>query len=742
MSARVRQLITCALVVVWGCSGGVEPSIMPGDSCRESEVEQTKCGKALVQTESSSLFGNQGGEDGSGEQQDAVLQCVAMGGDYIWAVLVRCDFECKKAQCQAAPAGGDVALFTDSQGPRADAVSDQELSGDSGTVGEDQTDDTGPFCEPGQIACEDEHTKKTCNWFGTEWEMVTCEPTEGCDLGYCKEQICTPWELGGECVGPTSYSRCDVSGTKWASGYCEAPKTCYQGMCVDLFCPPDEIICKGMTAVQQCQQDAEGKWGWAVIETCQGGLCQKPEDETLPAGCVSACEVNLKDNSYLGCDYWAVDLDNIEGGQYEPVAIVVSVPTGETKPAEITITNMSANPPVDLTPDQLQVADMNVQPGQLKKFMMPTGYDIDGSVLNNKSLRVVSTSPVTVHQFNPLNGSNVFTNDASLLLPSNGGGEEYIVMGWPQRTSGYTLRGFATFVATQEGTTKVQVWPSTTVKSGTNVQSMIKDPPAPYDFYMEQGDVLNLETDGEQGSDLTGTRVVADQKINALAGHECANIPLGTNYCDHVEQQLFPVQTWGSHYIGDAFKPRNANQKDVWRIVAGDNNVQVNLNPQVAGPYTLNKGQWVEFFSGPSVEINATGPVLVGHFLQGSNYSGFQQDGSCSGGTGIGDPAFTLAVPAEQFLKEYIVLTPDAYKQDYVNIIAKMGSESSITIDGAPMAMALTPVGASGYGVAQVSVPDGVHTIKGETEFGVTAYGYDCDVSYAYPGGLSLKAIQ
>jgi len=383
-----------------------------------------------------------------------------------------------------------------------------------------------------------------------------------------------------------------------------------------------------------------------------------------------------------------------------------------------------------------------VAPGQLKTFMLPTEFGIDGSVLTNKTFRVKSTAPVTMHQFNPLNGENVFTNDASLLLPSNVGGMEFLVMAWPMRTSGYALRGFAAIIATQEGTTKVDLWPTSPVLSGSNVQSMAPNPPVPYTFYLNEGDVLNIETDGNEGSDLTGTRIVTDKKVNVLGGHECANIPLGTNYCDHVEQQLFPVSTWGTHYIGDAFKQRNPSQKDVFRVLAGADNVQVTMNPSVAGPYVLQKGQWVEFYSGTSFEVVATGPILLGHFLEGSNYSGFSIHPSCGMGTGIGDPAFTLGIPVEQYLGEYIVLTPGAYLEDYVNIMAKMGTEGSITIDGGPVNAPFIPVGASGYAVAQVSVPDGVHTIKGTEVFGVTAYGYDCDVSYAYPGGLSLKSLQ
>ena len=730
-----------------GCGDGVGRTILVGDECEQEMLGETTCGLAPVEIPGGVVEPDRGlpfGADaGPAAQelpmQDVVLQCGITGGVFEWKKVEACSYQCKEGVCVTAAPTSDTLTPADQTPVPSEITSttDVDNTGDQIRDPPDVEVDEVLICSPGQIDCEDDFTKKVCSWLGDAWDLIPCEAGLGCDQGYCLEVICSPWELGGECVGPSAYSRCNSAGVKWEAGYCESPKLCYEGACAELICPPDAIICKGMTAVQECKINPEkGIYEWFVTETCQGGLCDD-------GACVSACEVNLKDNSYLGCDYWAVDLDNVEGGQYEPVAIVVSVPSSETKNAEITFTNMAANPPKELSAAELKVPDMEIEPGQLEKFTMPSGLDIDGSVLNNKSLRIESSSPVTVHQFNPLNGNNVFTNDASLLLPSNVGGMEYIVMSWPQRTSGYTLRGNLTVVATQEETTLVKVWPTTPVKGGTNVPSMAPNPPAPYEFYMEQGDVLGLETDGNQGSDLTGTRIVTSKKVNVFGGHECANIPLGTNYCDHVEQQLFPVQAWGNHYIADAFFPRNGQQKDVWRVVAGADNVQVSLNPQVSGPYVLNKGQWVEFYSGTSVEVNATGPVLLGHYLQGSNYSGFQTFQGCTGGTGIGDPAFTLSVPAEQYLKEYIVLTPDAYVQDYINVIAKNGTGGQITLDGAPLSVALTPVGSSGFGVAQLSVLDGVHTVKSTGElFGVTAYGYDCDVSYAYPGGLSLKAIQ
>jgi hypothetical protein len=602
----------------------------------------------------------------------------------------------------------------------------------------------GMVCHPGRTKCPDEGTRAVCRMDGTGWDEYPCDSGKVCDQGFCKELLCTPGQKNGECFGPTSVAVCNDTGTAFMGEKCPEKLTCYKGACRALGCPPGEKACKGVTAVQECVTNSQGEWVWEVTELCQDGLC-------MNGVCLGSCEANVKESSYLGCDYWAVDLDNIEGGANQPVALVVSVPSGQSIPAVISVTNMGMHPPSALTAADLGVPSMEVVPGALQVFTLPTRFDLEGSLQSSRSFRVTSTSPVTMHQFNPLNGEGVYTNDASLLLPSNVGGTLYLVMSWPlwmandPLTGQRSYRGFVTVLATQEGVTRVEVSPTTRTLPGANVPEMTAGG-GPYTFYLQFGDVLNIEADGGVGSDLTGTRITSDRKVHVFAGHECANVPLNVNYCDHLEQQLFPVHSWGTRYVADAFKPRNSKQEDTWRIMAGAAGVQVTIEPPLAGPYTLQQaGDYVEFTTDKAFEIRATGPVLLGHYLQGSNYPGFSP--SC-GGTGIGDPAFSLGVPTQQYLKEYIVLTPPGYRENYINVIHRKNTLVDIAIDGKSILEAkpvsLNAVAVSDdseWAVLQLPVDTGVHTLTGQVDFGVTAYGYDCDVSYAYPGGLSLKAL-
>jgi hypothetical protein len=615
----------------------------------------------------------------------------------------------------------------------ADAVIDRGAAPELPDIADLRAPETAWLCVPGAATCVDETTREVCSPEGDKLWQLPCGEGALCDLGLCLEQICVPGAPAG-CAGPSTRFICSELGTRRDADLCPTGHKCFEGVCVDWACLPGQRICEGFDAVKECVEDGFGGWAWEPAETCYGGICKE-------GACIyGACEVDPKLNTYVGCDYWAADLDNIEGGQWERVALVVSVPLGAGD-AEVTVTDWSQEPPAPLSAMALSVADLVVEEGGLEVFLLPTDHDIDGSAISHRSFRVESSAPVTVHQFNPLNGDGVFTNDASLLLPSPALGQEYLVMSWPQRTYGLEIRGFLTVVATEEEPTAVQIWPTAPVTPGPGVPVMDPRVDAPWEFVLSRGEVLNLETGGGEGADLTGTRIVSDRNVVVFGGHECANIPAGNNYCDHIEQQLYPVAAWGTRTIGDAFAKRSAAQVDTWRILAGADGVQVTLTPPVADlPGTLDRGDFIEFETAESFVADATGPVLVGHFLQGSNYPGFSP--SC-GTTGIGDPAFTLGVPVGQYLNKYIFLTPEHYDEDYVNIVHP--PDAVITIDGWSLEDIVLPIGTHDLGdhiVLQVQIPDGVHVITGDVPFGVTVYGYDCDVSYAYPGGLSLKAIR
>jgi hypothetical protein len=705
----VRTLLSAALLLLpLACSTSPDPSSgwpRSGDACQTDQLGFRTCGIA-------------------GDGDETVLRCEKVGVDTLWVAIQECPLGCAKAACLQPDAGPgpDTSGPTDApvaDGPPGDAPPADDLH-------PDPLPDT--FCTPGEAVCLDIDTRGICTDDGSEYAVSACPEGQGCVEGYCFDQVCIPGAPKEECFDPVSFLACNESGTNWDAVACPPGLTCFAGECVAWQCEPGAKMCKGLTAVQECQETQPDQFEWVIVETCSGGLCKDGE-------CIGACEANLKLNTYLGCNYWATDLDNIEGGQLEPVGLVVSAPSSYGE-AEITVTDTSTG--LKLSSAELGGAPLLVQPGQLQTYLLPPFHDLDGSGHTKRSFRIDATQPVTVHQFNPLVGENVFTNDASLLLPDYAGGTEHLVMSWKLRTWVSTLRGFATVVATQPGSTNVTVTAAAGIIAGPGVPSMVKGQSQA--FVLEQGDVLNLEVTGSEGADLTGTHILSDKKVAVFGGHECANIHVEYERCDHIEQQLFPVAAWGTTYLADPFHARTATHTDTWRILAGQNGVTVTLDPPVAGPFTLNMGQWVEFDAAEPFVAKGSGKFLLGHYLQSCNYPGhavFCTD--TAGALGIGDPAFTLAVPVGQYLEEYVFLTPQGYTEDYVNVLHQPGA--AVLIDGQPLTQPGVPVGQGEWVLVQEPVEAGVHTVTADSPVGVTAYGYGCHVSYAYPGGLKLEAL-
>ncbi|MFB6373166.1 MAG: hypothetical protein ABEN55_08630, partial [Bradymonadaceae bacterium] len=156
--------------------------------------------------------------------------------------------------------------------------------------------------------------------------------------------------------------------------------------------------------------------------------------------------------------------------------------------------------------------------------------------------------------------------------------------------------------------------------------------------------------------------------------------------------------------------------------------------------------------------VKADKPIAVGQFMVGSWYPG--RDEQCKapspldpegetrgckvqtmcddGTTRIGDPAFLLNVSTSQFLEEYVIRIPKSYQEDWINIVAPEGA--SIQVDGSAVSGSGQAISGTKWRIYQKKVSPGVHRIKstGGKKFGLYGYGYGCDVSYAYPGGLDL----
>ncbi len=53
----------------------------------------------------------------------------------------------------------------------------------------------------------------------------------------------------------------------------------------------------------------------------------------------------------------------------------------------------------------------------------------------------------------------------------------------------------------------------------------------------------------ESDTDLTRTRITSSKPLSAFSGSDCAEIPQGIRYCDHLVEQVPPTVTWGLKFL-------------------------------------------------------------------------------------------------------------------------------------------------------------------------------------------------
>jgi hypothetical protein len=549
-------------------------------------------------------------------------------------------------------------------------------------------------------------------------------------------------------------------------------------------CQPGENVCQDGN-VHSC--DASGVVG-GETEACTGSnICEG-------GMCVDACAAAAMNKSYIGCEYMAVDLDNavevigvqgtincqltpgvknvtmqacgsadsqtVQGlcdppnnacpgtttcksmnlcildAQKSPFAIVVSNP--QARAVTVTITAAGGQVFTQSVPAGAVVA--------LKPQAAPQSIpdqSIDGTGTANKAYKLTSDLPIVAYQFNPLDNVNVFSNDASLLIPRTAYDIEYYAMSWPtedRRPQNHAYHGYLSVVATEDNTI-VEVTPTAAVRASATQAAIAANTPTM--FTLGAHDVLTLQA--APGGDLTGSKIRAvngTTTFGVFSGHEAMGFgemtppsqthTLGPCCADHIEEMLFPTSTWGKTFAVARSQSRGTNEPDLIRVMAQKPNTMVTFDPPASCPM-LQPGAYCEVKIQGDTAITANEPVLVAHYLE----SAIWQDPFFGGSVGEGDPSFSITVPVEQFRTEYTILVPQAYSKNFLSISAT--AAGAVTVDG--LAVALTPFAGGTYRGTRMQVNAGQHKIVCPASCGVEVYGYSDAVSYMFAGGLDLKKI-
>ena len=609
---------------------------------------------------------------------------------------------------------------------------------------------------------------------------------------------CTPGESRCLEAGSTAIQRCNPAG-EWSLGSCNADEVCALEQCLPLECAEGQSRCLSPSQVAICSGGQ-----WALGEMCDGGACANGVCQSLE------CAQASLERSYLGCEYLTLELPNTTNlsGNHSPTAVVITNPSLEESaiiqmfgpdgaPSALITEQLVSVPPIDGLPQGMyldqtirsEVQDAEgrtfenmvlrpemiaIPPGGIGTFLLPkVDWPLEGSIVKRAAHRVVSDRPVGAYQFSPYCCNFSFSNDASLLIPTSALGKEYLYLGVP------TLRG-DTFSGDF-------VYPATGVIVATRDQTEVR-------FTTPQADILQVETEGrlrrERGEyivtldqqetlllrlrdnpppifgevgpqpDLTGAFIESTEPVALFSAHECSFYPSILSACDHLEEQLFPLDTWGSEFLLIPPRERGDNvltERIYWKIIAQSSGARLQLSAPFAdiggaGPgspgvpdcgqlldsdgatIVLGTQGYCEFSTKEPVGLSADQGIMVMGILSG------QSSVNPLGGFGerLGDPSIFLVPPARQARRDYAFLTPSTYYTDFATLTFADGT--TITLDGEELDLS----GAQSIpGVPQkyiyVDLEDGAHKIEGSGPFSIMVIAYDDFVSYAFTGGLNLS---
>jgi len=486
------------------------------------------------------------------------------------------------------------------------------------------------------------------------------------------------------------------------------------------ICEPGKTICHGVSGTKICNDSG----------TAFSDPVSCPDKEYCDDGkCGASCAIDPKLGSYVGCVFWSVDLPNYPDFTLNP--------TPEDLPHALVISNpaeLDATVTYEMPEGWGALPETTVPGNQSVVVEMPV-MNVPGTGVTKLGIRLKSSRPVLVHQFNPWD--NNFSNDASLLLPEPLLGDDYVVLTWPTSPLGLVeipgfptppnQAGYFTVVAPYDDT-QVSFQVSAPIKAGDGVAEL----PAGgvQTVTLHKGEVLNLEAEPSglfDKMDLSGSRVWADKPIAVFSGHEEAVVDEGC-CADHLEEQLLPINILDTHYLAVKAKPRGT-EPDYWRIQAAEVNVTITTDPPQPGADNVvlsQKGEWVEVITSDSFEIKADGKIQVAQYLVSQEAT---EDF-------IGDPSQILAVPVPRFRDYYALMVPPNYNTNWVTIVRTPGTP--ITVDGAPVSAAWKTFAAAGWEYAYVKLEPGIHAVEGDAPFSLSAYGYNNAVSYGYPGGMTI----
>ena len=386
----------------------------------------------------------------------------------------------------------------------------------------------------------------------------------------------------------------------------------------------------------------------------------------------------------------------------------------------------------------------NVQPftltsGQQFTLRVPSD-DLDllhrsSGAIENKGIYISSSGKIAVHAFN----ERFRSADGTLVLPVGTLGRDYYITShFEDLTVNAGFNGninneSTLLVIASEDKTSIEITPSVATINGNPANT-------PFTIVLNRGQSYQLKARG----DLTGSRVRvigenADEcrKIAVFGGNKWTGVGNCGQANDHLFQQAYPVNTWGTSFVHVGLEGRSSGE--LVKVLASEDGTQVFVNGNSLT--TLNRGQWVpiEFGVDENAKIETSKPSSVTVFSKSMDCNQPNTPEAKNG-----DPFMITYSPVEQSLKEisFNAMSLPSITNHYINIVVKTGTQNQTFLDGSNVGGQFSVLASDPtYSVARIGISQGVHKISNKEGFTAYVYGFGEIESYGYAAGAALDNL-
>ncbi|XP_078340777.1 uncharacterized protein LOC111107180 [Crassostrea virginica] len=358
----------------------------------------------------------------------------------------------------------------------------------------------------------------------------------------------------------------------------------------------------------------------------------------------------------------------------------------------------------------------------VSKLEIPMSFRTTDLKTERKAIMLESSTPVSVVTLN----HDGYSSDSSLILPVERLGRKYVVGSTDPFSNRDKAHSSQVAIAALQDKTTVTV--QLKFKSNSSLAYQNKQ------YFSGDKIAVNLNRfesfQLSERTDLTGTFVEANHPVAVFAGNRCNKLQR-YGFCSHLMEQLPPIEDLDTEYI---VPPSLETSGTRIRMVASQRTrVEFFFNggkrEKILEPGTYKDA---EFHGEHSVHLKADKPLMVLSFAIRMARGG------------EGDPYMSLVPGFNQYLSQYFVLVPGGYTKNFLSIIMKADSKSSLRIDGKQLSKDDTvseiKVVAShdNYLVYVVRTSPGGHKVEtlDNSRFGLMIHGQTDGDSYGYAANV------